>query len=68
MELSKNMGTADRLIRPALAAGIIAAYASGKLKGKVAGGLLAFAAIFLATSAIGWCPGYAAIGADTLEH
>ncbi len=66
MTLEKNMGTVDRIIRPTLAAGIIAAYAAGKIKGKVAIGLLALSGIFIATSSVGWCPAYAATGIDTI--
>ncbi len=66
MTLEKNMGTVDRIIRPALAAGIIAAYAAGKIKGNAAIGLLALSGIFIATSSVGWCPVYAATGIDTV--
>ena len=66
MEIEKNMGVADRIIRSTVAAGIIAAYATGKICGKTSIGLLAFSGIFLATSAVGWCPAYAAVGVDTV--
>lgn len=66
MIVEKNMGTVDRIIRPTLAAGIIAAYATGKIKGNAAIGLLALSGIFIATSTVGWCPAYAATGIDTI--
>lgn len=66
MTLEKNMGTVDRIVRPTLAAGFIAAYALGKLKGKAAIGLLALSGIFIATSSVGWCPAYAATGINTI--
>ncbi len=65
MNLQKNMGKADRIIRPALALGVISAYAAGKIKGKTAVGLLVLSGIFLATSAVGWCPAYQAVGIST---
>ncbi len=68
MTLEKNMGTLDRIVRPTLAAGIIAAYAIGNLKGKSAIGLLALSGIFITTSAVGWCPAYAAVGIDTIAE
>jgi hypothetical protein len=42
MELYKNMGIADRIIRPVAAAIIIAASANGKIKGPLEIGLLFF--------------------------
>lgn len=66
MTIEKNMGKADRIVRPILAGTIITAYATGKIKGKTAIGLLALSAIFLATSAVGWCPAYAVAGFDTI--
>ncbi len=68
MNLKKNMGMADRIIRPTLGAGIIAAYAAGKIKGKAATGLLVLSGIFLVTSFIGWCPAYEAAGIDSIPE
>lgn len=67
MKIEKNMGTVDRIVRPTIAIGIIAAYATGKLKGKTAIALLALSVIFIATSTVGWCPVYSAAGIDTIE-
>lgn len=66
MHLEKNMGTADRIIRPVIAAGILAVYAGGRVKGKAAIGLLILSGIFIATSALGWCPAYKAVGIDII--
>lgn len=66
MDVEQNMGTADRIIRPTLAAGIIALVAAKVIKGSTAKILLGFSAIFLVTSSIGWCPAYAAVGFDTM--
>ncbi len=63
----KNMGLADRIIRPTLAFGIIAAVASGKLNGITGYALLGLAGVFLITSAFGSCPVYQALRIDTLN-
>ncbi len=68
MKIEKNMGTIDRIVRPSIAIGIVAAYATGKLKGKTAIGLLTLSAIFIATSTVGWCPVYSAAGINTIEN
>jgi hypothetical protein len=66
MILQKNMGLADRVIRPALASAIIGAYTSGKLKHATAGKiLLGVAGMFMLTSALGSCPLYQALGLST---
>lgn len=66
--MEKNMGFADRIIRPTLAAVIVAAYASGKVKGIAGIGLLALATMFAVTSAFGSCPVYQAVGVDTVTE
>lgn len=66
MTVEKNMGMLDRIIRPTLATGIIAVYTAGKIKGNAAIGLLALSGIFIATSSVGWCPAYAAVGINTI--
>ena len=60
------MGLADRIIRPTLAAVMVAAYASGKVKGIAGVGLLALAAMFTVTSTFGSCPVYQALGVNTI--
>lgn len=66
MTLEKNMGIADRIIRPAIAARIITAYAAGKLKGGLGIALLTLSGFFLATSTAGSCPEYEALDIDTV--
>ncbi len=66
MHFQKNMGLADRIIRPSLAAGMVAAYATGKVKGIAGIGLLALATVFTVTSTFGSCPVYQALGVDTI--
>lgn len=68
MELHKNMGLADRIIRPVLAGGIIAASATGKIKGTLETGLLLLSGVFLITAATGSCPAYEAAGIDSISE
>ena len=56
--MKKNMGMADRLIRPLIAIVIAILYFSGKISGGLGIILGIFAIVFLLTSAIGWCPLY----------
>lgn len=66
MKFEKNMGLGDRIIRPTLAAGMVAAYATGKVKGIAGIGLLVLATMFTVTSTFGSCPVYQALGVDTI--
>lgn len=68
MELHKNMGLADRIIRPIAAACIIAAVANRKIKGPLETGLLFLSGIFLITAATGSCPAYEAAGIDSMSE
>lgn len=63
--MTRNMGTADRALRTLLTiVFVVAALAVGA--GSVAGVvLLVFAGVFLATSAVGFCPLYALFGFST---
>jgi hypothetical protein len=65
--MTRNMGTADRLVRAFLVgpAALVAALAVGigTLGGIV---LVAVAAVMLATSAVGFCPLYALFGIHTV--
>jgi hypothetical protein len=54
----KNIGSADRIIRLLAAITIIILIAAGALEGIAAILLGIFAAIFLITSFIGFCPAY----------
>lgn len=60
------MGNTDRIIRTTLAAGIITLASAKILKGTTATLLLGLSAIFISTSAVGWCPAYAALHVNTL--
>lgn len=63
--MTKNMGNADRIIRTLLAAVVGVLYFTGRISGTVAIVLLAFAVVFLVTSAFGSCPGYLPFGFST---
>jgi hypothetical protein len=56
--MTKNMGTADRVIRTVLAVLIAVLYFTGTISGTLAVVLGIVAIAFLATSLIGWCPLY----------
>lgn len=56
--MTKNMGTADRLIRTVIAVVIAVLYFTGTISGTLAVVLGVVAIAFLATSLVGWCPLY----------
>lgn len=57
--MKQNMGSADRVIRVLLAAVVALLYLTDQITGTAALVLGLFAVIFIATSAIGFCPLYA---------
>jgi hypothetical protein len=65
--MKKNMGMIDRMLRTALAVVVAGLYFAGQLTGTAAVILGVFAVIFLATSAVGFCPIYALLGISTLK-
>ncbi|MFC4292094.1 DUF2892 domain-containing protein [Sphingorhabdus arenilitoris] len=65
--MTKNMGSADRLIRLLVVVAIIAAYFMGAISGTIAIVGLIAAGIFLLTSLIGTCPLYLPFGLSTLR-
>ena len=65
MCVTKNMGTADRIIRAALALSVAGLFFTGRISGTVALVLSVFAVVFLFTSLVGSCPGYALLGIST---
>ncbi len=65
--MTKNMGTADRAIRTLLAVVIVVLYLTKAISGTAALVLGAFAALFLLTSLVAWCPGYLPFGISTLR-
>ncbi len=62
-----NMGSVDRVIRVILAVVVVALYAANIISGTVAIVLLTFAAIFILTSLISFCPLYFPFGLSTLR-
>jgi uncharacterized membrane protein YkgB len=63
--MTKNMGTADRVVRTAIAVVIVVLYAAGKISGTLAVVLGIVALAFLLTSVVGWCPSYVPFGLST---
>lgn len=60
-----NMGTIDRVIRIVLALLVVVLYLMGQMSGLAAIVLGIIAVIFLATSAVGYCPLYQLLGIST---
>ena len=63
--MKKNMGTIDRIIRAVLAAIVVILYLTGTISGGTAIILGIFAAIFIATSIVGYCPLYTLLKIST---
>ena len=63
--MTKNMGTADRVIRTLIALAVVALYFTGKISGTLAIVLGIVAVAFLVTSFVGWCPSYVPFGLST---
>ncbi len=63
--MTKNMGTADRVIRILIALAVAALYFTGKISGTVALVLGLVAVAFIVTSLVGWCPSYLPFGIST---
>ncbi len=63
--MTKNMGSADRIIRVLIAAVVIALYFAHIINGTAAAVLLALAGVFLLTSFISTCPLYLPFGINT---
>jgi len=61
----KNMGTADRVFRIAVALLIVGLYYAGVLSGAWASGLFVVAGIFVVTSFVSFCPLYLPFGLST---
>jgi len=57
--MTKNMGTADRIIRFLFAVAVAILYFTGVISGTLAIILGVLAVVFLLTSIIGFCPLYA---------
>jgi len=65
MNLPKNVGTTDRIIRFALAVLVAVLYFTGVLNGTLAIVLGILAIIFLLTSFLGFCPLYLPLKLNT---
>ena len=65
--MKKNMGSADRVIRLAVAAVIGLLYYTGTISGTLGVVLLILAGIFVLTSFISFCPLYAPFGINTCK-
>lgn len=63
--MTKNMGTADRVIRILIALAVGVLYVTGKISGTLAIVLGIVAIAFLVTSLVGWCPSYVPFGLST---
>jgi hypothetical protein len=63
--MKKNMGITDKIIRVVLAALVAVLYFTNTISGTLALVLGAFAAVFLLTSFISFCPLYVPFGLST---
>ena len=63
--MTKNMGTVDRVVRILIAVAVAALYFTGKISGTLAILLGLLAIIFVLSSLLAWCPGYAPFGLST---
>jgi hypothetical protein len=64
----RNMGTADRAIRIAVALGIGLLYFTGRISGTLAVVLAVVAGAFLVSSLVGTCPAYLPFGFSTCKR
>ena len=65
--MTKNMGSADKIIRIIIAVAFITLYLTGLVTGILGMLLIVLSLIFLATSFIGTCPLYLPFGLCTLR-
>jgi fatty acid desaturase len=65
MNMKKNMGSADRVIRLIIAAVIGVLYYTGTISGTFGIVLLVLAGVFILTSFVSFCPLYAPFGLST---
>lgn len=65
--MKKNMGTADRAIRLLAAAIFAALYFTGTVTGAFGIVLIVFAAVFVLTSLVSFCPLYTLLGINTCK-
>ncbi|MEE4195712.1 MAG: DUF2892 domain-containing protein [Anaerolineae bacterium] len=65
MKFTKNMGSADRIIRLLLVALVVVLYLTGVIGGTVAIILGVLAVVFFVTSLVSFCPLYVPFGIST---
>lgn len=65
--MKKNMGIADRIIRILAAIVLVILYFTGTVTGTLGIVLLVFAAVFVLTSIVSFCPLYAPFGLKTCK-
>jgi len=65
--MTKNMGNVDRALRTILALVVLFLYLSDRISGVLAAVLGIFALVFVATSAIGFCPLYVPLKISTTK-
>ena len=63
--MKRNMGTIDRVLRILVALVVIILYLTNVISGTLAIILLAFAAVFILTSFLSFCPLYLPFGLNT---
>ena len=66
--MTKNMGTADRVVRTLLAVAVAVLYLTGRISGTLAIVLGAFAVAFVVSSLVEWCPSYSLFGISTRKR
>jgi hypothetical protein len=65
--MTKNIGTTDRIVRFVIAVAIAILYFTGVISGALAIILGILGVVFLATSAIGFCPLYMPFNFSTIK-
>ena len=65
--MTKNMGSADKIIRLVIAAIVVILYVTGTISGTLGILLLIFAGVFVLTSLISFCPLYLPFGISTCK-
>ena len=65
--MTKNMGSADRIIRVIIAAIVGILYFTGTISGTLGIVLLVLAVVFVLTSVVSFCPLYAPFGIKTCK-
>jgi uncharacterized membrane protein len=63
--MKKNMGTIDKSVRILIAAVVVLLFFTNVITGVLAYILLAFSAVFVLTSLVGFCPLYLPFGLST---